>query len=178
LGEQAALEFAQRGLPVVIASPTSPLGPGDDAPTPTGQIVQDFLAGKFPFAGPPLLNFVDVTELAAGILAVGDRGRIGERYILGGHSVWHAEFLRLLGRLTGLPAPRVTLPVWAVTAGGAIGELLGSERLNWETAVHCRKRQPFDLRKAREELGWEARVPLEDCARAAVEWFQRKAAGV
>jgi dihydroflavonol-4-reductase len=173
LGEQAALEYAARGLPVMVASPTSPLGPGDEVPTPTGQVVRDFLAGKFPFAGPPMLNFVDVGELADGIIAVGERGRSGERYILGGHSLWHAEFLRLLGRITGLPAPRFTLPVWAVTLGGAVGELIGSERLCWETAVHCRKRQPFDLSKACVELGWEARVPLEVSARAAVHWFRQ-----
>ena len=170
--EQAALRWAAKGLPVTMASPTSPLGAEDVTPTPTGRMIVDFLAGKVPFAGPTVINFIDVAELAAGILAVTERGRVGERYILGAHDLWHAEFLRLLAENTGRSAPTVTLPWWVVGLGGVIGDLFGSDRLCWETAVHCRKRQPFDLRKAKEELGWSARVPVEESSRAAIAWYE------
>ena len=91
LSEIAALEAAGRGLPVTIASPTSPLGTGNEKPTPTGRIVQDYLLGQFPFGAHVGLNFVHVEDLAEGILAVAERGRTGERYLLGHHNVWLDE---------------------------------------------------------------------------------------
>jgi len=173
-GELAALEFAKRGLPVVIASPTSPLGAEDEAPTPTGQIVSDFLAGRFPFVARTMLNFVDVAELAAGILAVADRGRCGERYILANHNIWLGDFLRLLARQTGQSAPRFSIPLGGILAGGVIGELAGSSRLCWETAWHCLRTQPFAVQKATTELDWHARVPLATSARAAIAWYRHR----
>jgi dihydroflavonol-4-reductase len=172
LSEIAALEAAGRGLPVTIASPTSPLGTGDEKPTPTGRIVQDYLRGQFPFGAHVGLNFIHVEDLAEGILAVAERGRIGERYLLGHHNVWLDEFLRVLERVTDRPAPRFTLPQAAITLAGAIGEATGSERVCWETAAHARRRQWFDFSKATAELGWSARVPLDAIAREAVQWFQ------
>jgi dihydroflavonol-4-reductase len=172
LSEIAALEAAGRGLPVTIASPTSPLGTGDEKPTPTGRIVRDYLRGQFPFGAHVGLNFVHVEDLAEGILAVAERGRIGERYLLGHHNVWLDEFLRVLERITDRPAPRFTLPQAAITLAGAIGEATGSERVCWETAAHARRRQWFDFSKADAELGWSARAPLDTIAREAVQWFQ------
>jgi dihydroflavonol-4-reductase len=172
LSEIAALEAAGRGLPVTIASPTSPLGTGDEKPTPTGRIVRDYLRGQFPFGAHVGLNFVHVEDLAEGILAVAERGRIGERYLLGHHNVWLDEFLRVLERITDRPAPRFTLPQAAITLAGAIGEATGSERVCWETAAHARRRQWFDFSKAAAELGWSARAPLDVIAREAVQWFQ------
>ena len=172
LGEMAALEAARRGMPVTIASPTSPLGEGDEAPTPTGQIVQDYLRGRFPFSARVGLNFIHVADLAEGILAVAERGRTGERYLLGHHNVWLDEFLRVLARITNRPAPRFTLPQPAITLAGGIGEAAGSEWICRETAAHARRRQWFDFSKAAGELGWKARVPLDAIAREAVQWFQ------
>lgn len=172
LGELAALKAARRGLPVTIASPTSPLGPGDEAPTPTGRIVRDFQRGKFPFSAHVGLNFIHVADLADGILAVGERGRVGERYLLGHHNVWLEKFLRKLAHITNRPAPRLTLPQPVVTLAGAIGEVIGNERVCWETAAHARRRQWFDFAKAAEELGWRARTPLETMAGEAAQWFQ------
>jgi len=172
LGEMAALEAARRGVPVTIASPTSPLGEGDEAPTPTGRIVQDYLRGRFPFSARVQLNFIHVADLAEGVLAVAERGQTGERYLLGHHNVWLDEFLRVLARITNRPVPRFTLPQPAITLAGAIGEALGSERICRETAAHARRRQWFDFSKAAGELGWSARTPMEAIALEAVQWFQ------
>jgi dihydroflavonol-4-reductase len=172
LSELAALEAARRGLPVTIATPTSPLGAGDETPTPTGRIVRDFLRGQFPFSAHVGLNFIHVNELADGILAVAERGRISERYLLGHHNVWLQEFLETLGRITNRSAPRVALPLPAITLAGAMGEAIGSERVCRETSAHARRRQWFDFTKAAEELGWRARRPLETIADEAVQWFQ------
>ena len=172
LSEMAALEAAGRGLAVTIASPTSPLGAGDEKPTPTGRIVRDYLIGQFPFAAHVGLNFVHVEDLAEGILAVAERGRVGERYLLGHHNVWLDEFLQVLARITNRPAPRFTLPQAAITLAGAVGEVAGSERVCWETAAHARRRQWFDFSKAATELGWSARAPLDTIAGESVQWFQ------
>jgi dihydroflavonol-4-reductase len=174
LGELAALSAARRGLPVVVGSPTAPLGAEDEAPTPTGRIVRDFVAGRFPFSTRTAINFVDVGELADGILALAERGRIGERYILGHHNVWLTDFLRLLETCAGRPAPRRELPWPLIAAAAGLGELIGASRLCWETARGARKQQFFDLRKASDELGWRAHLPLETSARAAVAWFRRQ----
>jgi dihydroflavonol-4-reductase len=172
LSEVAALEAARRGMPVTIASPTSPLGGGDEVPTPTGRIVQDYLRGRFPFSARVGLNFIHVADLAEGILAVAQHGRTGERYLLGHHNVWLDEFLRVLARIVNRPAPRFILPQPAITLAGMIGEAAGSERICRETAAHARRRQWFDFSKAAAELGWSARTPLEATALEAVEWFQ------
>jgi len=172
LGELAALAAAQRGLPVTIASPTCPLGEGDEAPTPTGRMVLDFLRGRFPFGARVGLNFTHIGDLADGVLAVADRGRIGERYLLGHHNVWLQEFLRALARASNRRAPRVSLPQPAIALAGAIGEAIGSERVCRETAAHARRRQWFDSSKAMRELQWNPRTPLQTIADEAVHWFQ------
>jgi len=172
LSELAALQAARRGLPVTIATPTSPLGAGDETPTPTGRIVRDFLSERFPFSARVGLNFIHVDELAEGILAVAERGRISERYLLGHHNVWLQDFLETLARITNRAAPRLALPQPAIALAGAVGEVIGSERVCRETSAHARRRQWFDFSKAAEELGWRARVPLETIASEAVQWFQ------
>jgi len=169
LGELAALEAARRGLPVTIASPTSPLGAGDEAPTPAGRIVLDYLRGQFPFAARVGLNFIDVNDLANGILAVTARGRTGERYVLGHHNVWLGDFLKLLARETNAPAPRFTLPQSVIAVAGLFGEWIGSERLCRETAAHAARRQWFDCSKAAEELGWRAGRSLDAITRETIE---------
>jgi dihydroflavonol-4-reductase len=172
LGELAALAAAQRGLPVTVASPTCPLGDGDEAPTPTGRMVLDYLRGRFPFGARVGLNFVHVGEAADGILAVADRGRIGERYLLGHYNVWLQEFLQALARATNRRAPRFLLPQPAITVAGAIGEAIGSGRVCRETAAHARRRQWYDFSKATQELKWNAQTPLQTIADEAVRWFQ------
>ena len=191
--ERRALDWASRGLPVVIASPPCPVGPGDEAPTPTGRMVLDFVAGRFPFSARTGLNFIGIDDLTAGLLATARYGRDGERYVLGQENLWLDEFLALLSDITGQPAPRMRLP-WAVIAlAGAVGEI--SARLGFsrrtrgdnqaavrecrvclEPALKARCVQFFELDKARWELSWEARRPLRESLVEAVDWFQARLA--
>jgi len=174
LGERAALDWARHGLPVVIASPAAPLGPEDEAPTPTGQIVLDFLRGRFPFSTRTRLNIIHVGELADGIVAVTEHGCHGERYLLGHHDVTLNELLRLLAECTGKNAPRVCLPWGVIALGGTIGEAAGSDRLCWETAAHARRRARCSFRKAADELGWQPSRPPQLTVREAVDWFRQR----
>lgn len=176
LAEQAALAWAARGLPVAIASPSSPVGAEDETPTPTGRVILDYLCGGFPFAARTAMNFVDVTELADGILAVAERGRTGERYTLGHHHLRLDEFLRVLEHCASIPAPRLNLPWPIIAAAGSVGELLGGTRVCWETARYARRRQSFDLRKSAEELGWQPTRPIEASAHEAIGWFRNATA--
>lgn len=176
LAERAVLQAGRDGLPVTIASPASPLGAGDETPTPTGRIVLDFLNGRFPASARVGMNFVHVADLASGILAVARTGRLGERYLLGHHNVWLDEFLQVLANVVGRARPRWRVPLPLVAAAGALGELTGGSRVCWETAAHARRRQWFDFAKAADELGWRATRSLEHSVGEAVEWFRQPAA--
>ena len=118
LAEQEAKRAAAAGLPVVIVNPTTPVGPGDAKPTPTGRIIVDFLNGRMPAYVDTGLNFVPVEDAAAGHLLAAERGRVGERYILGGENLTLKQALEILSRVSGRPAPRVRVPhVLAMAAG-------------------------------------------------------------
>lgn len=189
--ERRALDWAKRGLPLVIACPPCPVGAGDEAPTPTGRMVLDFVTGRFPFSARTGLNFIGVDDLAEGLIAVAARGRTGERYVLGHENLWLDEFLALLADITGQPAPRVRLPWVVIALAGALGEAgaqLGFSRSTdtdpkdasrecrvcLETALKARCLQFFELDKARWELGWEARRPLRESLVEAVAWFRAR----
>src|SRR5467141_2038270 len=109
LAEQEALKAAKEGFPVIIVSPTTPVGPGDWKPTPTGKIVLDFLRGKMPGYVETGLNFVAVEDAAAGHLLAAERGKIGERYLLGGENLTLKQMLGALARISGRPAPRLKI---------------------------------------------------------------------
>ena len=120
LAEQVALDAAKAGAPVVIVNPTAPVGPGDWKPTPTGRIILDFLLGKMPAYVDTGLNVVAVEDVAAGHLLAAEKGRSGERYILGGRNMTLKEILDALAAITGRRAPRLKLPhVVALAAGYA-----------------------------------------------------------
>jgi dihydroflavonol-4-reductase len=172
LSEKAALDAVAKGVPVTIASLSSPIGAEDEVPTPTGQIIQDFLAGRFPFSARVALNFIHVAELADGILAVADRGRVGERYLLGHHNTWLDDLLALAAECGGRAKPRFLMPQAVVMAAGAVGELTGNSRVCWETAAHARQHQWLDCRKAEAELGWRPVMPLKKAVSEAVEWYR------
>lgn len=175
LAERAALESVARGLPVVIVNPSAPMGPGDARPTPTGKIVVDFLNRRMPAYMDTGLNVVHVGDVARGHLLALRRGRIGERYILGGENLRLKDLLDGLARLTGLPAPRFKLPYAAAMA------LAGVEHV-WGRLTGRPPRAPldgvrlaaglwfYDHRKAREELDYRPRPAAEALADAA-RWF-------
>src|SRR5258706_3533166 len=159
LAEQAALEFARNGLPVVIVNPTAPVGDGDTKPTPTGKIVLDFLKGDMPAFIDTGLNLVDVEDVAKGHLLAAEKGRPGERYILGCENVTLAEILRRLARLTGRKAPSMRLPYAVAYAAGAVStawcHISGTDpRVPLDAVRMARKKMFVSHDKAKRELGF------------------------
>ena len=177
MSEQVALEFARTGLDVVVVNPTTPVGEQDIKPTPTGQVIVDFLKRKFPAYIETGLNLVDVRECAHGHIAAAERARRGERYILGGENLTFKEILDRLAAITGLPSPRIKLPYAVALATGAVdtlftGVLLRREpRVTLDSVRMGRKRMFASSAKAERELGRKI-VPVDDALRRAVEWFR------
>jgi dihydroflavonol-4-reductase len=177
LAEEVAREFAGRGLPVVIVNPSAPIGPGDIKPTPTGQMIVDFLRGKMWAYLDTGLNLVDVDDVAAGHLLAAERGTVGQRYILGGRDLRLGEIFAMLGRIAGLRPPRVKvsagmiLPI-AVLSEWIADHVTGRPPLVAVNAVRMsRKRMFFDPAKAVRELGLP-QSPVEDALARAVAWFR------
>jgi dihydroflavonol-4-reductase len=177
MAEQVALEAGRGGMHVVTVNPTTPIGEQDVKPTPTGRIVVDFLKRKFPAYVETGLNLVDVRECARGHQLALERGRPGERYILGGENLTLKQILDKLGKITGLPSPRVKLPyVFAYATGFVdemiIGRMLGREpRATVDTVRMGKKKMFASSRRAASELGWKI-VPVDDALRRAVQWFR------
>jgi len=177
-GERRVLAWIGRGLPVVIANPSCPIGSGDETPTPTGQMIRDFTRGLFPCYSRTGLNFVNVSEVSTGLQQVARAGRVGERYLLTNQNLWLKEFLDCLAEQTGLPAPRLCLPYWSIQAMSCFGEMFEllnprntSARLCLETALQARHAQFFSNAKARQELGWSP-SPIQSGIQEALAWFQ------
>jgi dihydroflavonol-4-reductase len=177
LSEQLALDAGRSGMHVVVVNPTTPIGEQDIKPTPTGRIVVDFLKRKFPAYVETGLNLVDVRECARGHFAALEKGKSGERYILGGENLTLKKILDKLARITGLPSPVVKLPYVFAFAAGVIdeavtGRLLGREpRATVDTVRMGKKKMFASSDKAERELGWKI-VPVEPALRRAVEWFR------
>jgi len=177
MAEQIALEAGRSGLYVVTVNPTTPVGEQDVKPTPTGRIVLDFLKRKFPAYVETGLNLVDVRECARGHVAALEKGKAGERYILGGEDLTLKQILDKLAKITGLPSPTVKLPyVFAFVAGvvdeAITGRLLHREpRATVDTVRMGKKKMFASSSKAQRELGWKI-VPVEDALRRAVNWFR------
>src|SRR3989441_10002703 len=110
MAEQEVLEAAVKGFPAVVVNPTTPVGPADWKPTPTGRIIVDFLNGRMPAYVDTGLNIVAVEDVAQGHLLAAERGRIGQRYILGGRNMTLKDVLDGLAAVTGRTAPRIRLP--------------------------------------------------------------------
>jgi len=177
MAEKEALRAAREGLPVVVVNPTTPVGPGDWKPTPTGRIIVDFLNGRMPAYVETGLNCVPVEDVAEGHWIAAERGRAGERYILGGRNMMLKEILDVLARLSGRPSPRVRLPhAVAMAAGYAdqfFSHLLGRQpRIPLEGVRMARHKMFVDCSKAARELGFEA-GPVEAALERAVAWYGR-----
>jgi len=175
LAEQEALRFAAEGLPVVIVNPSTPVGPGDIKPTPTGRMIVDFLNGRMPAYVDTGLNLVDVDDVAAGHLLAAERGRVGEKYILGNRNMTLREILETLAEITGLPAPRMRMP-YAVALGAGYASRIGSLITGGEPGIPlegvrmARKKMFFDASKAVRQLGLP-QTPVETALARAVRWF-------
>jgi dihydroflavonol-4-reductase len=177
MAEQAAVEAARSGVDVVIVNPTTPIGERDIKPTPTGRIVLDFLKRKFPAYVETGLNLVDATECARGHVQALEKGRSGERYILGGENLTLKQILDRLAAITGLKSPTVKLPYFFALAAGVVdetvtGRLLGREPRATIDAVRMGRKMMFvSSAKAERELGWRT-VPVDGALRRSVEWFR------
>jgi len=176
LAEQEALRAAEAGLPVVIVNPTAPVGDHDWKPTPTGQTIVDFLRGAMPAYVDTGLNVVDAAETAEGHLLACEKGREGERYILGSENLTLQEILSKLAAISGRPAPKIKLPhaVATLAAYCSTGwaELTGREpRVPLEAVRMARKKMWVSHEKAERELGFRP-AGADEALRNAARWFE------
>ena len=176
LGEQEAIKAAHDGQHVMILNPTTPIGPGDWKPTPTGRIIVDFLNRKFPAYVDTGLNLVDVDEVARMHVVALDQGRPGERYILGGENLTLKQILDRMSAITGLPSPTRKVPhavamAFAFFDENITGRLLGKEPRATIEAVRMGRKMMFaSSAKAEQELGFKV-LPIYNALRSAIEWF-------
>ncbi len=177
LAEQVVLEFARQGLPVVLVHPSAPVGPGDTRPTPTGQIIVDYLKGRMPAYLETGLNLVHVRDVAVGHLLAEEKGRVGEKYILGNQNLSLSEIFQMLAGITGVPAPKVRLPYWPILALSYLDEFWATHvsgrppRMPVAGVKMARKFMYFDSSKAVRELGLP-QTPVRQALEEAVAWFQ------
>src|SRR5437899_5493410 len=176
MAEREVLNAAKSGLPVIVAMPTTPVGPWDWKPTPTGRIILDFLNGKMPGYVETGLNFVGVEECAAGHLLVAEKGKVGERYLLGGDNLTLKAMLDTLAKITGLRAPslkiRHGLALGVAYANTLFSRLLGREPgIPIEGVKIARHMMFVDCSRAKRELGFKA-GPVSAALERAVRWYE------
>ncbi len=177
LAEQEALKAAYDGQEVMVLNPTTPIGPGDIKPTPTGRIVVDFLNKKFPAYVDTGLNLVDVEEVARTHITAIEKGTPGERYILGGENLTLKQILDKMSAITGIPSPTMKVPhavamIFAFFDETITGRIRGKEPRATVEAVRMGKKKMFaSSAKAVRELGFR-QVPVYQALRAAIDWFR------
>jgi len=177
--EQVALDLARKGLPVIIVNPSAPVGQRDVKPTPTGQVIVDFLNRAMPAYLDTGLNYVHVRDVAVGHILAAEKGRLGERYILGNaQGNWTMkESFRVLERITGLPAPKIRIPYFVALAAAHVDETLsrfsGKPPKAPLAGVRMAKyKMFFSPAKAIHELGLP-QTPPQQALSDAVEWFRQ-----
>jgi len=176
LAEQIALERSRAGAPVVIVNPTAPIGDHDWKPTPTGKIIVDFLRGKLPAFVDTGLNLVDVQDTAMGHLQAAEKGRAGERYILGCENLTLEQILSRLSRMAGKPAPKIKLPYAVAYATGVVttawANISGHAPIAPLEGVRMARKKMFvSHAKATRELGFSP-GPVDAALARAIEWFR------
>jgi dihydroflavonol-4-reductase len=176
MAEREALQAAKEGLPVIVAMPTTPVGPWDWKPTPTGKIILDFLNGKIPGYVETGLNFVGVEECAAGHLLAAEKGKIGERYLLGAENLTLKGLLDLLAQITGLRAPGMKIPhgvaLGVAYLDTAFSRLVGKEpQIPVEGVKIARHKMFVDASRAQRELGFRP-GPVLGALERAVRWYR------
>ena len=177
LAEREVERYASRGLNVVIVNPTAPVGEGDFKPTPTGRIIKDFLDGRMPAYVDTGLNVVDVRDIARGHWLAAEKGRPGERYILGSENLSLRQILELTAAACGRQAPQLRLPYFVAWLAGACStgwaQITGvAPRVPLDGVRMSRRPMFADCSKARRELGFTP-APVQPALARAVEWFQR-----
>ena len=177
MAEREVERYASGGLDAVIVNPTAPIGEGDFKPTPTGQIIKDFLDGRMPAYVDTGLNLVDVRDVARGHWLAATKGRRGERYILGSENLSLHQILECASAASGRKAPRVRLPYFAAWAAGVCStgwsQLTGvAPRVPLDGVRMSRRPMFADCSKAKRELGFDP-APIQGAMVRAVEWFQR-----
>ena len=176
LAEKEVLDAARNGFPAIVAMPTTPVGPWDWKPTPTGKIILDFLNGKMPGYVETGLNFVGVEECAAGHILVAERGMVGERYLLGSQNLTLKAVLDTLAEITGLPAPTLKIPhrlaLGVAYAETAFSRLIGREPQIPVEGVKIAQHMMFvDCARAPRELGFQP-GPATAAFERAVRWYE------
>ncbi len=177
LAEQAALKAARTGLDVVIVNPSTPIGAHDVKPTPTGEIVLRFLQNRMPAYVHTGLNLIDVEDVARGHILAWQKGRTGERYILGNQNLTLKELLQRLAAITGKPAPRVAVPHFLPLAVAFVDEMIMARyfgktpQVSLYSVQMSRKAMYYDAAKAVRELGLPQN-PIERALEKAVRWFE------
>ena len=176
IAEQEVLQEAKQGLPALVAMPTTPVGPWDWKPTPTGKIILDFLNGKMPGYVETGLNFVGVEECAAGHLLVADKGKLGERYLLGAENLTLKELLDTLAKITGLRAPGMKIPhgvaLGVAYVESAFSRLIGKEpQIPVESVKIAQHKMFVDTSRAVRELGFQPGSVTAALERA-VRWYR------
>lgn len=177
IAEQEVYQFIQRGAPVIIVSPSTPIGPMDRKPTPTGKIIVDFLNGRIPAYLDTGLNFVDVEDVAMGYWLASRNGMVGQRYILGRKNLTLREFFELIARMTGQKPPKVRLPYLPVLMAAYLDEALSRwvtkrpPRIPLTGVKMARKYMFFDCSKAVRELHMPQNS-IEGAMERAIAWFR------
>jgi dihydroflavonol-4-reductase len=177
LAEKVALEYAGRGLPLVVVNPSTPVGPWDVRPTPTGQMIVDFLQGKLPAFLDSGLNLVHVQDVAQGHLLAEAQGRVGEKYILGHQNMTLAEIFSRLAHCSGIRAPRWRLPYYPILGLAYLNEFWSTwitrrpPKIPLSAVKMAKKYMYFDSEKALLELGFP-QTPVDQALQEAVDWFR------
>lgn len=179
LAEQEAFAAAERGLPVVIVNPTIPIGPGDRRLTPPSRMVLGFLNGDYPAFLNSTLNMVDARDVAIGHILAAEKGRVGERYLLGNTNLQLKELLQILTNLTGIPMPRRQVPYWLALLVSVVQEFIADHITHKPPAAPLTgvrlagSPMNFDSTKAYQELGFAGR-PIQESLKDAIHWYRQR----
>ena len=177
LAERKVMEFCKCGYPVVIVNPTTPIGPGDVKPTPTGRIVLDFLNKKMPAYVNTGLNIIDVEDVACGHLLAFEKGKIGQRYILGNKNLTLKQIFEIIADIANIKPPEVRIPLWLAAAAAYINEFVAGKILKKQPAVPVAavktayKFRYFDCSKAVSQLGLP-QTPVKVAFEKSIKWFK------